>query len=308
MRRAPRLLPLIAVAAGGVLALKALSGLEAAPGFLRQASAEAAVKSKPSPAPLTKKAKADETPAKAPSGELSTGEQAAPAAADASTPAASQASAPICAPGAAELAREAGLSPAELRVLQSLQARRAELDARARSLDTQMAVISAAEAKLDVKLKAMQGLKAELQGLLGQTQQKKDDEVARLVTVYQAMKPAEAAAVLSQLDDKVRLPVAAKMKERALAAILAKMPPAEARRLTESLASRFTPPAAAAAVPAAPPPIASAPVGDAGGLNLSESQESAKAPAPARRRPARKKPASGESAKAAPEPAKPASA
>jgi hypothetical protein len=84
------------------------------------------------------------------------------------------------------------------------------------------------------------------------------------------MKPKDAAPRMQLLDDAVRLPIAAKMKERSLSAILAQMPPPEAKKLTESLAKRFAAaqilaangiaqadpakpaPAAAAAAPAKP--------------------------------------------------------
>jgi len=76
------------------------------------------------------------------------------------------------------------------------------------------------------------------------------------------MKPKDAAARMAVLDDSVRLPIAAKMKERALSAILAQMSPADAKTITEKLAKRMetqtladarsavAPPAAAAASPA----------------------------------------------------------
>ena len=53
------------------------------------------------------------------------------------------------------------------------------------------------------------------------------------------MKPKDAAARMAILDDSVRLPIAAKMKERSLSAIVGQMPPQEAKKLTESLAHRF---------------------------------------------------------------------
>jgi flagellar motility protein MotE (MotC chaperone) len=263
----PRLLPLLAVAICGVLALKVVSGFDGAPDFLKQAAAfaedaapgEKAAKGKP----VAKKPAAKPAAAKA-------GPESAVAAADMADPASAVTPNPpvrICAPSAAELAKEAGLSPAELRVLQSLQSRRGELDQRATAMDTQLAVLSAAEAKLDAKLRTLAALKGELQGLLGQATQKEDAEVLRMVAVYQAMKPQDAAAVMTQLDDRVRVPVAAKMKERALAAILAKMPPSEAKKLTEKLALRF----AASDVlaqkvkdePAKPTQVAQAATGDA---------------------------------------------
>jgi len=82
------------------------------------------------------------------------------------------------------------------------------------------------------------------------------------VKVYESMKPKDAAAILAQLDDKVRLQVAGRMKERNLASVLAQMPPNEARKLTEKLANRYAASdalaakAADVAKPAAAPPPA----------------------------------------------------
>jgi flagellar motility protein MotE (MotC chaperone) len=244
MKPLPRILPLIAVAMGGVLAIKVVSSVVDLPDAFSSARAFAegvAHPGKPSAQP---------------------GDAAAPGAtAVASRPAA------ICAPTAAELAKEAGLSPAELQVLQSLGVRRGQLDQREAGMDTQLQLLAAAEAKLDAKIAALEGLKGEMNGLLGQIDSKQQAEVDRMVKVYEGMKPKDSAARFTLLDDAVRLPIAAKMKERALSAMLAQMSPAEAKRLTESLAQRFaqasavvTSARAAVAAPtqaaAAPPPAA----------------------------------------------------
>jgi flagellar motility protein MotE (MotC chaperone) len=139
-------------------------------------------------------------------------------------------------------------------VLQSLGVRRTQLDAREGDIDTQLKLLAAAEAKLDTKLKGLTGLKADLQALLGQTEQKGSSEIDRLVVVYSKMKPKDAAAIMIQLEDKVRIPVAAKLKDAGLAAILSQMPPAEAKKLTESLAHRYDKVKQLAQSAAAPPP------------------------------------------------------
>jgi flagellar motility protein MotE (MotC chaperone) len=168
--------------------------------------------------------------------------------------------APVCAPSPTELAQEAGLSPAELQVLQSLGARRDELDQRSQGLDTQVSLIQAAEQKVDARIAVMNQLKADMTTLLGQLDQKQQAEVDRLVKVYEAMKPQDAAARFTLLTDEVRLPIAAEMKERALSAMLAKMSPPEAKRLTESLAAKYIADEAAARAAINPPPApASAP-------------------------------------------------
>jgi flagellar motility protein MotE (MotC chaperone) len=247
MKPGLRILPLVAVAMGGVLTIKALAGVESLPEMLSPRAASAAE------APPPGKAKPPTPPKAAP-------------------PPPKPAPAPVCAPSAAELAREAGMSPAELQVLQSLGNRRGQLDQRERDLDTKIQLLAAAEMKVDAKLKAMNALKAEVQGLLGQGDQQTQAEVDRLVQVYSKMKPADAAAVMATLDDGVRVPVAAKMRPAVLAAILGKMQPADAKRITESLARRFAPQqtlaqalaARTAAVDplAAPPPPPEPPEGD----------------------------------------------
>ena len=266
MSRLPRLLPLLAVAGAGVLAINAL---ENGPGILgaARAFAEQAAKKDLKADKAAKDAKAD----KAVPDNASAGAPAAQAVANKP--------APICAESAAELAKDAGLSPAELQVLQSLGTRRGELDQREQGMDTQLALLQAAEAKIDAKIATMTALKGDMQGLVGQLDAKQQAEVDRLVKVFEAMKPADAAARFTLLIDDVRLPIAAKMKEKALSAMLAKMDPAEAKRLTESLAARYLAQANAARAAIAPPAAAPA--------------VAAAAPAPAT------------PAKAAPAPAKP---
>jgi flagellar motility protein MotE (MotC chaperone) len=240
----PRLLPLLAVAAGGVLAINAV---ENGPGIIGAARsfAEAAPH---------KSAPAD--PAAASNAAI-----AGPLPPDASAQAAPK-PAPVCAESPAQLAKEAGISPAELQVIQSLGARRGELDQREQGLSTELALIQAAEAKVDARIATMTALKADMATLVGQLDDKQQAEVDRLVKVYEAMinnKPQDAADRFVLLSDEVRLPIAAKMKERALSAMIAKMSPPEAKRLTESLAARYVAQAAAARQAINPPPVAAAP-------------------------------------------------
>ena len=232
MKSMPRILPLVGLAAGGVLAINALSGAKDLPGLLAgaRAYAEEAARGGAKPEPKGEQA--------------ATGE-AKDAVAPGLPPAAIQPKA-VCAPTAAELAKAAGLSPAELQVLQSLGERRGQLDARENDLNTQLALMAAAEAKLDAKIKALNGLKGEVEGLLTQAETKEQEEIDRLVKVFEGMKAKDAAPRLAALDDSVRLPIAARMKERSLSAIVAVMPSAEAKKLTEGLAKRFTDAQAAA--------------------------------------------------------------
>jgi flagellar motility protein MotE (MotC chaperone) len=244
MTRPARILPLVGVAAVGVLAINALSGLTGAPDLFSGARAFAQGAAAPS---------ADRPAGGAP-------DNAAGAAKPGNGAPAAPTNPPVCAPTAAELAKEAGLSPAELQILQSLGARRGQLDQREADFNTQLALLAAAEAKLDAKVKSLNGIKADIQGLLKQGDEQEAAEVARMVKVFEAMKPKDAAPRMVLLDDSVRLPIAARMKEKSLGLILAQMPPEEAKRLTEALANRFEPVRSAAnASGATTPPAGPAP-------------------------------------------------
>ena len=251
MKSMPRILPLVGIAVGGVLAINALGGARDLPDMISgaKAFAEQAV-AKPSKAPKAHAKKAaGPKAADAAAAPTAPAFPDGPAAAtgDARDTAVSAALPPptiqpkgVCAPTAAELAKEAGLSPAELQVLQNLGARRGQLDQRESDLSTQLALLAAAEGKIDVKTKVLQGLKNDVQALLAQADGREAGEVDRLVKVYEGMKPKDAAARMAILEDSVRLPIAAKMKERSLAAIVGQMPPQDAKKLTESLAHRFS--------------------------------------------------------------------
>src|SRR3569623_1458421 len=237
----PRILPLVGIALGGVLAINAIAGARSLPDMISGAKAFAEEAAKP--VKHGKGAKADDKAKTSdkhaiPGGATATTGDAKDVAAVGLPPPTIQPRA-VCAPTAAELAKEAGLSPAELQQLQNLGARRTQLDQRESDLSTQLALLAAAEAKVDAKMRALNGLKAVVHGLLAQADGREASEGDRLVKVFEGMKPQDAAVRMAILEDSVRLPIAAKMKERSLSAIVGKMPPQEAKKLTESLAHRF---------------------------------------------------------------------
>ena len=150
-------------------------------------------------------------------------------------------------------------SAAEIDVLTSLSKRRQELDAREQSLNMQANLIAAAEDRVDGKIATLKGLQAAMQTLLGQRDAAEQAQLTALVKSYSSMKPADAARIFNSLDETVELNVAAAMKSDVLGAILAKMQPEAAQKLTVRLANRLkVPDVAPAAVAAATTPEAPA--------------------------------------------------
>jgi flagellar motility protein MotE (MotC chaperone) len=127
---------------------------------------------------------------------------------------------------------------AERAILERLQERRQQLDARARELDIRESLIKAAEKRLEARLAEIKEVEARI---VVATEQKDQAELARmksLVTMYENMKPRDAAKIFDRLDPKVLLDVSTKLNPRRMSDILALMSPEAAEKLTVEMANR----------------------------------------------------------------------
>jgi flagellar motility protein MotE (MotC chaperone) len=130
------------------------------------------------------------------------------------------------------------VSATERALLERLQERRQELDARARELDLRESLLKEAEKKLEAETA---GQKANEARDGTPAQRKEDAGSARLksvVTMYETMKPKDAAKIFDRLDIRVLLDVAGQINPRRMSEILAQMSPEAAERLTVELAAR----------------------------------------------------------------------
>lgn len=128
---------------------------------------------------------------------------------------------------------------------------------RERALDLREQALKASEKRLKDNLeKQNEEAKAKQAGDTaknGEATDKEDEEARtydQLARIYQSMKPKKAAVVFEQLDLDVQIAVARRMRERAIAQILAAMTPAAAARVSMALAGR-TPAPKRAPAPAA---------------------------------------------------------
>ncbi len=137
-----------------------------------------------------------------------------------------------------QLSSVPGPSASERAILEHLQERRQELDKRSRELDIREGLIAEAEKRVQSKLDEIKSAQLELKT----AEQKKDEaEVERfkgLVTMYETMKPRDAAKIFDRLDVSVLLQVASQISPRNMAEILAQMSPERAEKLTVELAKR----------------------------------------------------------------------
>jgi flagellar motility protein MotE (MotC chaperone) len=130
------------------------------------------------------------------------------------------------------------VSPSERAILERLQARRQELEARQREIDIRESLLKAAEKRIETKVEEMKALETRASAA---SEQKAEAETARfkgLVTMYEGMKPKDAAKVFDRLDMAVLIEIASQIAPRKMSDIMGLMQPDAAERLTVEMAHR----------------------------------------------------------------------
>lgn len=130
------------------------------------------------------------------------------------------------------------VSASERAILERLQARRQELEARAREIDIRESLLKAAEKRAEGRLEELKGIESRISTV---TQQKAEAEASRfkgIITMYEGMKPKDAAKVFDRLEMPVLFEIASQIAPRKMADILGLMSPEAAERLTVEMARR----------------------------------------------------------------------
>jgi len=176
---------------------------------------------------------------------------------EAAKPEAAKSEAPKPAAPAVEAAKPDGVmvypspqqpvSASERAILERLQSRRQELDARAREMDIRESLLKAAEKRVESHVEELKGVESQISTA---TEQKSQAEVARfkgIITMYEAMKPKDAAKVFDRLEMPVLFQIASQIAPRKMSDILGLMSPEAAERLTVEMARRASPDKSASA-------------------------------------------------------------
>jgi flagellar motility protein MotE (MotC chaperone) len=130
------------------------------------------------------------------------------------------------------------VSPSERAILERLQARRQELEARAREIDIRESLLKAAEKRIESKVEELKGVESRISTA---TEQKTEADAARfkgIITMYEGMKPKDAARVFDRLEMSVLFEIASQIAPRKMSDILGLMSPEAAERLTTEMARR----------------------------------------------------------------------
>ncbi|AWB24941.1 hypothetical protein DA075_17580 [Methylobacterium currus] len=148
------------------------------------------------------------------------------------------------------------VASSERAILEKLGARREALQQRSRDLETREQLIENAERKLETRINDLKTLEQKGDDAAAKRAEAEAAGLKSLVTMYETMKPKEAARVFDRLKLEVLVPVVVGMNPRKMAEVLAVMQPEAAERLTVALAQRARGaggPKSASAAPGLPP-------------------------------------------------------
>jgi flagellar motility protein MotE (MotC chaperone) len=131
-------------------------------------------------------------------------------------------------------------SPGERAVLERLQTRRQELDTRNRELEMRENLLKAAEKRLEAKVSELRNTETRVNTAMGTRDKVGAERFKSIVSMYENMKPKDAARIFDRLDMKILVDVSTEMNPRKMSEIMAQMSPDAAERLTVELANRAT--------------------------------------------------------------------
>lgn len=127
-------------------------------------------------------------------------------------------------------------SRSELALLERLARRREKLAEREKELEMRDALLKAAEKRLQERVNELKDLEKSIQKASRLRREEKQEDLGKLVAMYQSMKPKQAAKIFEVLDSDMLVEVAKIMKPRKLAAIMGQMKPSAASALSVAIA------------------------------------------------------------------------
>jgi flagellar motility protein MotE (MotC chaperone) len=130
------------------------------------------------------------------------------------------------------------VSESERAILERLQSRRQELEQRAREVEIRESLLKAAEKRIESKVEEMKSLEGKAATAVGQRNEQEAVRFKGIITMYEGMKPKDAAKVFDRLEMGVLIEIASQIAPRKMSDIMGLMQPEAAERLTVELARR----------------------------------------------------------------------
>ncbi|WP_207477312.1 MotE family protein [Arenibaculum pallidiluteum] len=115
---------------------------------------------------------------------------------------------------------------------------RSEIDRRSRRLADAEAVLSATEMRIGTQLDRLRAVKRDVEALMQQRSDLAEEDLKRMVAIYEAMKPKDAARIFGDLETDMVIDLLDRLPERRSAPIIAELADAKAREVTRAIMQR----------------------------------------------------------------------
>ena len=123
-------------------------------------------------------------------------------------------------------------------LLAAIRTREAQIAAREAELDERARILEAAEARFRAHEAALRDAEERLSATVAVAEAAAEDDVSRLVAVYESMKPKAAAAIFESMEPGFAAGFLARMNRDAAARVLAGLSPARAYAISAVIAGR----------------------------------------------------------------------
>jgi flagellar motility protein MotE (MotC chaperone) len=130
------------------------------------------------------------------------------------------------------------VSASERAILERLQARRQEIESRQREIDIRESLLKSAEKRIENKVEEMKAVESRISATQAEQKAAEAQRLKGLVTMYEGMKPKDAARVFDRLEMGVLIEIASAIAPRKMSDILGLMSSEAAERLTVEMARR----------------------------------------------------------------------
>jgi len=123
-------------------------------------------------------------------------------------------------------------------LLQALREREARVAEQEKRLADRDAALRQARAEIDKKIAELKQSEGQLAATLSRADQAAEKDVGKLVSVYENMKPKDAARLFSEMDPEFAAGFVGRMQPAAAAALMAGLDPAKAYAISAVLAGQ----------------------------------------------------------------------
>jgi flagellar motility protein MotE (MotC chaperone) len=150
----------------------------------------------------------------------------------------------------------------QIKVLKALAESRKKVGKEEENIEKQKKLMDVSEKKISQNLGELEKLKTTLEKKTKDLSKEEEENINRMVKVYEAMKPAAAAQIFNKLDLPVLIELVKNMNQKKFSLILTSMDPMKAQILTTEMLPKpagYDNPQSLQPQPVTPPPPAAAP-------------------------------------------------